>query len=117
MPRWAVIAGVIVLAAVAITWLVITAGRQSQPPVSAQITTFDIASDREAHFEMTVQRPDPSVEVTCTVIAQAVNHERVGEILDLRVPPDEHELVRVRGTIETFREATSVSLEGCTPVQ
>ncbi|MGJ3507560.1 DUF4307 domain-containing protein [Enemella sp. A6] len=117
VPRWAVIVGVLVLAAVSLTWLVITAGRQSQPPVSAQVTTFDIVSDREAKYELTVQRPDPSVEASCTLIAQATNHERVGEILDLRIPPSEHELVRVRGSIETFRRATSVSLEGCTPVE
>lgn len=113
LPRWLVPVIVAVLALVAIVWLITTALRQATPPVAAEVISFDIVSAREAQFTMTVQRTDPSREVTCVLIAEAPNHERVGELLDLRVPPTEQTLVSVSGTIPTFREATSVSTSGC----
>lgn len=113
LPRWLVPVIVAILATLAIAWLVTTALRQANPPVAADVTMFTIVSAREAEFTMTVQRTDPSQEVTCVVIAEAPNHERVGELLDVRVPPTEETLVSLSGTIPTFREATSVSTPGC----
>lgn len=113
VPRWLVAVIVALLAVLGVAWLVTTALRQATPPVAADIVTFEIVSAREATFTMTVQRTDPTREVTCEVIAEAPNHERVGELLDFRVPGTEQTLVSVSGTVPTFREATTVFLNGC----
>ncbi len=101
-----------VVAVVGLVWLCWAALAQANPPVSAQVGTFHITSDTEASFTLTVQRPDPSVPVTCRVIAQSEDFQRVGQV-DIAVPARTEKLVDVTQTMHTAWRATSVSLDSC----
>ncbi len=106
-----VIASVAVVAAIGI---VILAGLQrADPPVVAMVRQFDVTSPHEIAVAIVVQRSDPSQAATCSMFAQAVSYERVGE-LEVDIPPGAEELTRVELTMKTLKEATSVSVERCT---
>ncbi len=107
----AVVASVAVLAAIGI---VILAGLQrANPPVVAMVRQFEVTSPQEISVAIVVQRSDPSRAATCSLFAQAVSYERVGE-LEVDIPPDTQELTRVEAEMKTLKEATSVSVERCT---
>ena len=61
---------------------------------------------------LVVQRSDPSVPATCSLFAQAVNYEYVGE-LDVVIPAGTETLTKVDLTMKTLKKATSVSVERC----
>lgn len=106
-----VIASIAVVAAIGV---VILAGVQrSDPPVVAMVRQFEVTSPQEISVAIVVQRSDPAQAATCSLFAQAVSYERVGE-LEVDVPPGTEELTRVELTINTLKEATSVSVERCT---
>ncbi len=106
----AVVAGVVVVAAIGV---IILAGLKSaDPPVAAMVRQFDVVSPQEIAVAIVVQRSDPSQAATCSMFAQAVSFERVGE-LEVAVPPGTEELTRVELTMKTLKEATSVSVERC----
>lgn len=105
-----VVASVAVVAAIGI---VILAGVQrADPPVVAMVRQFDVTSPQEIAVTVVVQRSDPSQAATCSMFAQAVSFERVGE-LEVDIPPGTEELTRVELTMKTLKEATSVSVERC----
>ncbi len=106
-----VIASIAVVAAIGV---VILAGLQrSDPPVVAMVRQFEVTSPQEISVAIVVQRSDPAQAATCSLFAQAVSYERVGE-LEVDIPPGTEELTRVELTINTLKEATSVSVERCT---
>lgn len=106
-----VIALVALLAGVGV---VIVAGIQrAEPPVVAMVRQFDVTSPQEIAVVIVVQRSDPAQAATCSLFAQAVSFDRVGE-LEVDVPPGTEELTRVELTMKTLKEATSVSVESCT---
>ena len=106
-----VVASVAVLAAIGI---IIFAGVQrSDPPVVAMVRQFEVTSPQEISVAIVVQRSDPAQAATCSMFAQAVSYERVGE-LEVAIPPGTEELTRVELTMRTLKEATSVSVERCT---
>lgn len=114
LPRPVLVGLVAVLVVGALGWLVWTASVRSNPPVSGQVASFRIVSDTQIDLTLTVDRPDPSVPVVCTVIAQASNFERVAE-LPVEVGASEHRVVDVPVSMKTFRRATSASLDHCAP--
>ncbi len=102
-----------VVAVVAAIGIVILAGVQrADPPVTAMVRQFDVTSPQEIAVAIVVQRSDPSQAATCSMFAQAVSFERVGE-LEVAIPPGTEELTRVELTMKTLKEATSVSVERC----
>lgn len=103
---------VALLAVAGLAWTVWAGLDMATPPVSGRLDTYQVVSDTDARFTISVQRPDPSQPAMCRVIAQADNFERVGE-LAVEVPPGDEELVRLEGELRTFRRAVSVSLDGC----
>lgn len=106
-----VVASVAVMAAIGI---VILAGVQrSDPPVVAMVRQFEVTSPQEVTVAIVVQRSDPTQSATCSLFAQSVSYERVGE-LEVPIPPGTEELTRVELSIKTLKEATSVSVERCT---
>lgn len=113
-PRWAWIPLAIACALVGGTWLLWTALYGANPPVSARITAFHVTSDTSVDAVLTVQRPDPRLAVTCTVVAKAVSYETVGQ-LPVEVGASEQGLLDVPVTLRTFKRATTVDLEGCVP--
>lgn len=102
------------LTVAALTWLIWTATVRSNPPVSGQVATYTVVSDTQLDLTLTVDRPDPSLPVVCTVFAQAENFERVAE-LPVEVGASEHRVVDVPVSLTTFRRATSASLDRCVP--
>jgi amino acid transporter len=113
MPR-ALLAGLIGVGVVlALTWLVWTALLHSRPTVSAQVKTFEITSDSSASVTLSVERRDPSVPVSCRVLAQAIDFQPVGE-KQVPVAASSGHVVEVNLVLTTLRRATAVVVKGCT---
>lgn len=106
----AVVVSVALAAALA---LVVVGGLQrANPPVVAMVRQFDVTSPQEIDVTIVVQRTDPGRAATCSLFAQAVSYEYVGE-LDVAVPPGTETLTTVNLTMKTLKQATSVSVERC----
>lgn len=116
VPRWAWIPLAVALALVGGAWLIWTALYGANPAVSGRVSSFDVVSDHQVNVTLTVQRPDPSVPAVCTVIAQAVSYETVGQ-LPVEVAPSGRELQDITVELKTLKRATSASLESCTVVR
>lgn len=93
-------------------WLWLSAFH-SNPPLTADVTSFVVTSDTEIAVRVMVDRSSPEVTGQCLVFAQAPNFERVGEVW-LAVPPSQREVEQVDLTIRTFRRSTSASVDRCT---
>ena len=112
LPRPLLIVTVAVVAVVFLTWLGWTATVRANPAVSGEVTSYQVLSDREVAFTLTVDRPDPSRAAVCTVVAQAVDYEAVGAV-EVEVPPRSERLVDISQTMKTLRRATSASFRTC----
>jgi hypothetical protein len=97
----------------ALTWLIWTALRHSQPVAAARVQAFTISSDTSVSVTFTVQRRDPSIPVTCRVLAQASDFQPVGE-QQVHVAASDHEVLDVNLVLTTLRRATTVVIKGCT---
>ena len=86
---------------------------QSQPAAAAHVQSYQITSDTSVSVTISVQRQDPTVPVTCRVLAQAADFQPVGE---QRVPiaASSHQIVNVDLVLTTLRRATAVVIKGCT---
>ena len=109
---WRFVVVVSVIAAVGIGWLIWAAAAHARPAVSGDVHVWQVISDSEAGFTLTVDRRDPAVPVSCRVTATAPDHQTVGE-KTIDVAPAETRLVDIRETMRTLRRATSVSLDRC----
>lgn len=103
---------VAVVAAIGLGWLVWAAYFHARPAVGGDVHVFSIESNQKVSFTLTVQRRDPSVPVSCRVIAQAENFETVGE-KTVSVPGAKASVVDVDQQMRTIRRATSVSVSQC----
>ncbi len=112
-PRWLWLAGVALLAILAGVWLVWSALYNANPPVSARVVSFTVTSDQTVDVRLTTQRPDPQRPAVCTLTAQAVTYDTVGQFV-LELPPSDQKLEDHDVTIRTFKRATSVKIENCT---
>ncbi|WP_375430353.1 DUF4307 domain-containing protein [uncultured Friedmanniella sp.] len=99
--------------AVALGWLIWAALLHAEPVVSAQVPYYNVTSDTSIDVTITVQRSDPSIPVTCRVIAQATDFQPVAE-LQVPVPASAVKLADVSVKLTTLRRATSASVSGCT---
>lgn len=112
LPRWAWIVAAALVLAIGAPWLLWTALHGANPAISAKLVTFVVTSDQTVDATITVQRPDPSVAGVCTLKAQAIGTDTVGQ-LDVVVEPGAAELTDYAITIRTFKPATSASIVGC----
>jgi Domain of unknown function (DUF4307) len=99
--------------ALALTWLVWTALLHSRPVVAAEVVTFRIDSDTSVAATISVERRDPSLPVTCRVLAQAADFQPVGEQL-VPVAASSDNVVNASVALTTLRRATAVVVRGCT---
>lgn len=99
-----------------IVFVVIQGLQQSNPPVVADIRSFDVRSAHQTVARLGVQRPDPSVPAECSLFAQAANYEHVAEVT-VDVPPSDEQIVTLEVDMSTIKEATSVSVDHCSVVQ
>jgi len=114
VPRAVLIALIGVGAALALWWLVGTALHHARPTAAAQVSAFDVRSDTKIAVTMTVDRLDPSIPVTCRLVAQAQDFQIVGEQA-VHVPGGAVRLVNVKLELVTLRRATTAVAKGCTP--
>ena len=112
LPRPVLVALVALLVAVAGWWLVTTAWQRARPPISAEVSAFQVETDTKINVTLTVERPDPSVPVTCRVVAQANDAGIVGEQA-VTVPAAAARQMELSVTLITLRRAVSVEVRGC----
>jgi Domain of unknown function (DUF4307) len=112
LPRPVLIAVVVLLVAVAGWWLVTTAWQRARPPISAEVSAFQVETDTKINVTLTVQRPDPSLPVTCRVVAQANDAGIVGEQA-VTVPAAAARQMELSVTLITLRRAVSAEVRGC----
>jgi hypothetical protein len=113
VPRPVAFALVAVLFGLALWWLVATALHHARPVAAAQVSAYTVRSDTRIAVTMTVDRLDPSVAVTCRLVAQAQDYQIVGERA-VQVPSGTVPLVNVNVELVTLRRATSAVVKGCT---
>ena len=113
VPRLLPVVVVALGVAVALGWLFWTASVHANPPVSGQVLTYRVLSDRAIEVTVTVDRPDPSRAAACHVVAQAVDFTQVGSQDQLEVAPRAEQVVNVTTTIKTLRRATSATVNNC----
>lgn len=113
-PRWLWIVLAVALAGVGGTWLLWSALYGANPPISAKIVTWTVTSDAEMDVRVTTQRPDPGRPAVCTITAQALSYETVGQY-DIELGPGTEELEHHDIELKTFKRATSVKIQACTP--
>lgn len=112
LPRPALVILVGLLAAAAMGWLIWAATVHSAPAVAAQVLGYRVVSDTQIDVTITVDRPDPSLPVSCRLVAQASDFDRVAE-QDVRVEGTAERLVDVTISLTTLRRATGASVNGC----
>jgi uncharacterized protein (DUF58 family) len=112
MPRPLLLGLIGVGVVIALTWLVWTALLHSRPVVAAQVVTLRIDSDTSVSATISVERRDPSLPVTCRVLAQAADFQPVGEE-QVSIPASSDHLVDVSLMLTTLRRATAVVVKGC----
>ena len=113
MPRPVLVGLVALGAAVGMTWLIWAALFHADPVVTADVPAFEITSDTSMSVTITVQRPDPSIPVSCRVVAQATDFQPVAEKV-VQVPASTVRLANIPVQLTTLRRATSASVSGCT---
>ena len=89
-----------------------TAWQRARPPISAEVSAFQVETDTKINVTLTVERPDPSLPVTCRVVAQANDAGIVGEQA-VTVPAAAARQMELRVTLITLRRAVSAEVRGC----
>jgi hypothetical protein len=107
-----VVSAVVVLAAVALGWLLWVMLFHGRPLATSELVTYEVKGEHSAEATMKVVRRDADVEASCLVRAQAADHSIVGE-LTFVVDSSSPASTTLTRTVRTEREATSVSLLGC----
>ena len=113
MPRPLLVGLISVGVVLALTWLIWTALRHSQPAAAAHVQAYQISSDTSVSVTISVQRRDPAVPVSCRVLAQAADFQPVGE-QQVPIAASSHQVVDVNLVFTTLRRATAVVIKGCT---
>jgi len=111
-PAWrrpVTIAGVVVLAAVALAWLAWAAIYQATPKVESDLLGWEVVDAHAATARIDVTIHDAGSHPSCTVQALASDHSIVGE---MTFRPTASGTTTV--TVRTEREATAVDVPGCT---
>ena len=113
MPRPLLVGLISVGVVLALTWLIWTALRHSQPAAAAHVQAYQVRSDTSVSVTISVQRRDPAVPVSCRDLAQAADFQPVGE-QQLPIAASSHQVVDVNLVLTTLRRATAVVIKGCT---
>lgn len=105
----------IMMATVGLVWLMWASLFHANPAITGAVNQFSVTSDEEVEAVLTVQRNSAEVAGVCTVIAQAVTFERVGE-LDVQIKTGKPLLSKHPLRLKTLKRATSVSVTSCRPL-
>jgi hypothetical protein len=112
--RWSrlilvVVAALLVTAGVA--WVIWAGLAASNPPVSAQMSTYDVRSARATDVTLVIDRRDGDA-VQCMVFAESESATVVGE-RTIKVPAGDPGTTTVERTITTERRAVRGVLDSC----
>lgn len=113
VPRRLLVLLIGLCASVGLAWLVWAGYVYSNPTATSRVSGYAVRSDQRIDVILTVDRPDPSVRVTCRVVAQASDFQTVGEQAVL-VPPGPSSLSTINLTLVTLRRPTTAVAKGCT---
>jgi hypothetical protein len=112
VPRSLVVGAVAVGTAIGLVWLVWAALFHASPPVSGQMSGFQIVSDTEIVVTLTVDRPDPAQPVVCRVLALGEDYSPVGE-QQVEVEGTADRVVNTQVRLVTLRRAMTASVKEC----
>jgi hypothetical protein len=101
------------LSAAFLGWLTWVALEHGDPAVTSELVSFEVVGQHSSTATFTVARRTPEVEASCLLRAQARDHSVVGE-LNIAVGPGGSPVTTLTEAVRTEREATSVSVVGCT---
>ncbi len=106
-----VVSAMAALGALALGWLLWVAWVHSTPEVQGELRSFSVVAEHRIDVLIDIRR-DEGDAVTCLVRAQAADHSIVAED-EIEVPLGEAGNLVFEATIETEREATSVTVTDC----
>jgi Domain of unknown function (DUF4307) len=112
VPRSLVIGAVAVGTGIGLVWLVWAALFHASPPVSGQMSGFQVVSDTEIVVTLTVDRPDPAQPVVCRVLALGEDYSPVGE-QQVEVEGTADRVVNTQVRLVTLRRAMTASVKEC----
>lgn len=107
------IAVVAVVVLAALVWTVWAVGGTSDPDVTSGQVSFEVQGQHRAVTTIQVKLRSADIQATCLLQAQAADHTVVGEA-HVKVPQNRGRDVTLTETIRTARQATAVTLVGCT---
>lgn len=113
LRRPLLVAAVAVLAALALSWLGWVMLFHGRPMARSDMVSFTVDNQHAATATFIVVRRDRDVRASCLLRAQATDHSIVGE-LNFEVGASQPTTATLTKSVRTEREATSVSLVGCT---
>lgn len=99
-----------------LAWTIWAGVNGATPDVVAQVHSFKVVSDTQIDVNVTVQRDDPNTTVSCTVSAQAVTYDTVGE-RPFTWTPTGQSLQTQWVSVKTFKQATSAQVKDCRVVR
>lgn len=113
-PRWSRLIAVVVVALITIAgvaWVIWAGLAQSNPPVAAQLRTYDVRGPHAIEVTLVIDRSDGD-PVQCEIYAQSEDRTIVGEST-IEVPAGNPGTKTVDATITTERRAVSGVLRSC----
>lgn len=113
-PRWSRLILMVVVALVVtagVAWVIWAGLANSNPPVSAQVSTFEVRGAHATHVTLVIDRSDGDA-VQCRIYAQSEDQNVVGE-RTIKVPAGDPGTTTVDATIRTERRAVNGALDAC----
>ncbi|CAB4695732.1 unannotated protein [freshwater metagenome] len=93
------------------SWLVWAGLHHSRPEISTTLISFQSRNDRTIEIRYSVDRRNPDVGITCTLIALDFDKNVVGEIEDLIAPGAGHS--ERTSVIPTRSQAVNAGISRC----
>ena len=104
------------LLALGLPWLMWSAWYHSNPEVRVTLVSFKPIDDRSIEITFDIDRRDPELAHTCTLIARDYEKNVVGEI-DFPVAPSDSSPTQIRAVIPTRLAAVNAGVLECRPIQ
>ena len=103
------------LLVIGLPWLMWSAWYHSNPETRVTLVSFKPIDDRSIEITFDIDRRDPKVAHTCTLIARDYEKNVVGEI-DIPVSPSDSSPTQVRAVIPTRLAAVNAGVLECRPI-
>jgi hypothetical protein len=107
---WRYIAALLLLTA--LPWLIWSAWHHSNPQIRVTLISFQNEQDNSIDITYLIQRRDPSLALTCTLIARDFDKNVVGEI-EVAIPTSSQSSLTRNDKIPTRLRAVNASVLNC----